>query len=129
MSPLQSWKILFAGNLEPLAPKCFYACKSFLVLEDLSAAAFRMLERRRGLDLDQCLQVMRTLAKFHAASVVLYQQDPDSMKEYEVSFYSDPVVKKTWPKFSSGSYTIKTYMNIFCLLLIIITIIVLVLFI
>jgi hypothetical protein len=98
---------LFAGNFEPLAPKCIYACKHFLVLEDLSAAGFRMLDRRQGLDLDHCLLVMRTLAKFHAASAVLHQEDPESMKEYDVNFYSEPVVKKMWAYFFSGLYTVK----------------------
>jgi hypothetical protein len=91
-----------AGNFEPFFPKCIYACKTFLVLEDLSPAGFRMGERREGLDLEHCLTVMRTLGRFHAASAVLHQQDPDSMKEYEDSFFCDPAVVNTWPKFFSG---------------------------
>jgi hypothetical protein len=79
-----------------------YACKSFLVMEDLSAAGFRMLDRLQGLDLDHCLLVMRALAKFHAASVVLHQQDPDSMKEYEVNFFSEPNLYNNWKMCFSG---------------------------
>jgi hypothetical protein len=52
-----------------------------------------MLDRCQGLDLDHCLLVMRTLAKFHAASVVLHQQDPDSMKEYDLNFFSEPSIE------------------------------------
>jgi hypothetical protein len=61
-----------------------------------------MLDRLQGLDLDHCLQVMRALAKFHAASVVLHQQDPDSMKEYEVNFFSEPSLYNSWKNFFSG---------------------------
>jgi hypothetical protein len=92
----------FTGNFEPITPKCIYACKTFLVLEDLSAAGFRMGERRKGLDLDHCLLVMRTVARFHAASVVLHEQDPDSMKEYSNSFFTEPGVDKTWSPYLSG---------------------------
>lgn len=90
------------GNFEPIFPKCIYACKTFVVLEDLSAAGFKMGERRKGLDLDHCLLVMRTLARFHAASVVLHEQDPDSMKEYAISFFCDLGVNEHWSGFFSG---------------------------
>jgi hypothetical protein len=45
---------------------------------------------------------MRTLAKFHAASVVLHEQDPNSMKEYDNSFFADPGVHESWSGFFSG---------------------------
>jgi hypothetical protein len=99
-------EISSAGNFEPLYPKCIYACKTFLVLEDLSAEGFRMGERREGLDLDHCLMVMRSLGKFHAASVILQQQDPDSMKEYDNSFFCDSAILNSWPKYFSGEETL-----------------------
>jgi hypothetical protein len=73
-----------------------------VVLEDLAAAGFKMGERRKGLDLAHCLLVMRTLARFHAASVVLHEQDPESMKEYDSSFFCDPGVYETFSGFTSG---------------------------
>jgi hypothetical protein len=91
-----------AGTFEPLSSKCIQTCKNFLVLEDLSAAGFRMLDRRQGLDLDHCLLVMRALAKFHAASVVLHQQDPDSMKEYEVNFFRESCIDEEMKRFFRG---------------------------
>jgi hypothetical protein len=100
---IQHGYFFFTGNFEPITPKCIYACKTFLVLEDLSATGFKMGERRKGLDLDHCLLVMRTLARFHAASVVLHEQDPDSMKEYDNSFFSDLGVHKSWSGFLSGT--------------------------
>jgi hypothetical protein len=93
-----------AADFEPLSPKCIQAYKGFLVLEDLSAVGFRMLDRLQGLDLDHCLLVMRALAKFHAASVVLHQQDPDSMKEYEVNFFSETSIKDKMKRFFKGTW-------------------------
>jgi hypothetical protein len=79
-----------------------YACQSFLVLEDLSAVGFRMMDRLEGLDLDHCLLVMRSLARFHAASVALHEQDPDSLKQYDVSFYSEPSLYSSWKNSIDG---------------------------
>lgn len=90
------------GTSEPISAKCMYACQSFLVLEDLSAVGFRMMDRLEGLDLDHCLLVMRSLARFHAASVALHEQDPDSLKQYEVSFYSEPSLYSSWKNSIDG---------------------------
>lgn len=100
---IQHGHFFFTENFEPISPKCIYACKTFLVLEDMSATGYRMGERREGLDLDQCLLVMRTLARFHAASVVHHEQDPDSMTEYNNHFISEPVVTKSFADFYSGT--------------------------
>jgi hypothetical protein len=97
-----SQEYLLSGSFETLSPSCIYSCKSFLVLEDLSTSGFSMLDRFQGLDLDHCLLALRTLARFHAASVVLYQQDPDSMTEYEVNFFSEPCLYDNWKRMFSG---------------------------
>lgn len=82
--------------LEPLAPNCLYSCKRFLVLEDLSYSGYKMLDRQKGLTFEQCLTVMRTIARFHAASIALHEQDPDSMKEYQHNFYSQFSKNGSW---------------------------------
>lgn len=74
------------------------------MLEDLCAEGFKMAERRQGLDLDHCLLTMRRLAKFHAASVVLHDQDPQSMSIYDQSFFSEPAIYEGFRKFCSGMY-------------------------
>jgi hypothetical protein len=74
------------------------------VLEDLCAEGFKMAERRQGLDLAHCLLVMRLLARFHAASVVLHDQDPESMSIYEQSFFSEPIIREGLRNFFSGMY-------------------------
>ena len=63
-----------------------------------------MAERRQGLDLAHCLLTVRLLAKFHAASVVLHDQDPESMSIYDQSFFSEPVVLEGSRDFVSGMY-------------------------
>ena len=74
------------------------------MLEDLCAEGFKMAERRHGLDLAHCLLIMRMLAKFHAASVVLHDQEPESMSIYEQSIFSEPVVLEVFRNFVSGMY-------------------------
>jgi hypothetical protein len=74
------------------------------VVEDLFAEGFKMVERRQGLDLAHCLLIMRLLAKFHAASVVLHDQDPESMSIYDQSFFSEIVVLEGSRNYASGMY-------------------------
>ena len=74
------------------------------MLEDLCAESFKMAERRQGLDLAHCLLTMRRLAKFHAASVVLHDQDPESMAIYDKSFFSEPAISEACRKIFSGMY-------------------------
>ncbi|KAJ9585243.1 hypothetical protein L9F63_002943 [Diploptera punctata] len=90
------------GEIEPLAPQCIYSCKDFLVMEDLSVDGYKMLERYQGLNLEQCLTVMRTLARFHAASVVLHEQDPQSMEEYDLSFFVETSLLQGWTTYFQG---------------------------
>ncbi|XP_043277853.1 uncharacterized protein [Venturia canescens] len=56
---------------------------SFLILEDMLAAGFHVVNRQIGLDLNHSRLVMRKLAKFHASSVALYEKDPDFIKFYQ----------------------------------------------
>lgn len=58
------------GKRELLTPICFsIKDDSILLLEDLSALGFRMSDRRRGLDFDECSLSLETLARFHALTV------------------------------------------------------------
>jgi hypothetical protein len=47
---------------------------------------------------------MRLLAKFHAASVVLHDQDPESMSIYDQSLFAEPAVREGLGNFFSGMY-------------------------
>jgi hypothetical protein len=47
---------------------------------------------------------MRRVAMFHAASVVLHDQDPESMAIYDQSIFSDPAMLETFRNFMCGMY-------------------------
>jgi hypothetical protein len=73
-------------------------------LEDLCAEGFKMADRRQGLDLAHCLLIMHHIAKFHAASVVLHDQDPESMSIYYQSIFSEPALREVCHNIMSGMY-------------------------
>ncbi|XP_039287775.1 uncharacterized protein LOC111045664 [Nilaparvata lugens] len=58
----------------PFAP-CLYASSQLLILHDLSQDGYVMADRRHGLDFHHCRIVFQTLAKFHAASLVMKHND------------------------------------------------------
>ncbi|XP_069701080.1 uncharacterized protein [Periplaneta americana] len=92
----------FPDDYEPFAPISLHLAKYFLLLEDLTPQGFKMLDRHTGLDLVHCLRVMRAMGRFHAASAVLYERDPDAIEEFRDSFFSEAVVENGWEKFSKG---------------------------
>jgi hypothetical protein len=73
-------------------------------MQDLCAEGFKMAERRHGLDFSHCLLVMRMLARFHAASIVLHDRDPELMSLYDQNFFSEPATREGFQKFVSGRY-------------------------
>jgi len=91
------------------------------VLEDLCAEGFKMAERRKGLDLAHCLLIMRLLAKFHAASVVLHDQEPESMSIYEQDVFSEPAMREGSRDFVSGMYY-RSQMSLLTILFLVCTI-------
>ncbi|KAJ9589202.1 hypothetical protein L9F63_028012 [Diploptera punctata] len=78
---------------QPFAAKCIYSQLEYpdviIVLEDLKEEGFRMAERTEGLDMDHCLLVLRTLAKYHAATAVLYEQDPQLFEPFRENLYNN----------------------------------------
>lgn len=67
-------------------PVCYYTQEEpmrIIVMEDLSVTDYFMGDRMAGLDYDHCALVMRKLAAFHAASMVLADQQPELMKVYD----------------------------------------------
>ncbi|XP_069690915.1 uncharacterized protein [Periplaneta americana] len=78
---------------QSFAAKYFYShsdeTASSIVLEDLKVKDFRLADNRMsGLDLKHCLLVMKTIARFHAASLVLYQKDPAMFKPFMDNVFS-----------------------------------------
>ncbi|KAG8035767.1 hypothetical protein G9C98_001423 [Cotesia typhae] len=67
-----------------LSGRCYFSQQNnppILVLEDLAPLGFRMADRQAGLDLDHCTLVIRNVAKFHASSLLLYENKP-KVKEF-----------------------------------------------
>ncbi|EDW19510.1 uncharacterized protein LOC6583364 [Drosophila mojavensis] len=69
--------LLCRYSQQPLFPQCHIASHTdgspsgepIIVLQDLKALGFRMMNRLAGLDLRHCLLVMKKLAQLHAASL------------------------------------------------------------
>ncbi|KAF5269655.1 hypothetical protein FQR65_LT05995 [Abscondita terminalis] len=63
-----------------IAPYPYYLSmqpKQMLVLEDLSALNYKMCNRQKGLDLNHCLLTIKKLAYLHAASLAIYEENPE----------------------------------------------------
>nr|CAD7604979.1 unnamed protein product [Timema genevievae] len=67
------------GRYKEFGPKCVFfkdTSPFILMMEDLCEQGFKMAERRKGLNLEHCLMVMRALGRFHASSFVVQEEDP-----------------------------------------------------
>ncbi|PSN55859.1 hypothetical protein C0J52_02771 [Blattella germanica] len=76
-------------DMESFAPKLMFNIDGILALEDLNVLGYRTLGRGITLNIELCMLVLKKLARFHAASVMLYINDPDSMKHYDKSVFED----------------------------------------
>lgn len=96
---------------EPVASMssdCYYVhvngAHSLLVLEDLKPLEYVMHERQNGIDLDHCLMVMEKIARFHAASVVLYNKESAKIpKIFDEGLYCNVDMIKDWVMLSFRS--------------------------
>ncbi|XP_069690921.1 uncharacterized protein [Periplaneta americana] len=96
---------------QPFAAKYFYSHSdetvSSIVLQDLKVEGFRLADNRiSGLDLKHCLLVMKTIARFHAASLVLYQKDPAMVNPFMNNAFSYDEDIGIWEFFASNVYRI-----------------------
>ena len=94
--------VLTCAGCEPVAARHVFSRNGVLVMEDLSASGFKMLDRMTGLDLHHSLLVMRTLAKFHASSVIAYEEEPGLYHAFMCSMYLEPPVQKLQSTFFVG---------------------------
>lgn len=44
------------------------------MLEDLSALGYKMTDRKKGMNVEHCLVVLKKIAKMHASSAVLFEK-------------------------------------------------------
>lgn len=59
-----------------LGPRLFYSneSKNLIIMEDLAAKGFCLQKRQKGLSMSFTLMAIDRLAKFHAASVALFEE-------------------------------------------------------
>ena len=88
---LKSLKGALDEKFQPFAAKCIYKSTdpTAIVFEDLKRQGFRLATVKHGLDLNHCLLVMRTIAQYHAAAVVLRHQEPSRFRSYETRKLND----------------------------------------
>ncbi|XP_028982318.1 uncharacterized protein LOC107040561 [Diachasma alloeum] len=67
-----------------LAPKVYYSSiePQVIVMEDMTVQGFKNSSRILGLNQEQCLMVLESLADFHAGSVLMNEKNPGSLKQY-----------------------------------------------
>lgn len=90
-----------------LSANCYVATlkpQGLLILEDLKPLGFRMAERRNGLDLTHCQLVMKTLAKLHAASVVLAKKGHEFVEKYDEGLFTNRLGNKVVEPFVTFGY-------------------------
>ena len=71
---------------ENFAPKCYHIMEEpskIFVMEDLKESGFILCDRQKGLDLDHSLLVVKKLAKWHAGSMILIEQEPEMVKNFD----------------------------------------------
>ncbi|KAJ3648690.1 hypothetical protein Zmor_020473 [Zophobas morio] len=93
------YKIL--GENYTLSSKCLYASTdphSVIIFEDLTTVGFQMLPRHVGFDLEHCFKVVEKMAQMHAASVIMYEENPSSVKCYREGLYADNDTVRAWVK-------------------------------
>lgn len=89
------------GKKTVLSSECYYIHRDgphiILAIEDLKPKGFLMQERHQGLDLDHCLMVMEKIAKFHAGSKIVCDQNPHFITDiFFKGIYSELEHIKQW---------------------------------
>ncbi|PSN31212.1 hypothetical protein C0J52_25885 [Blattella germanica] len=107
------------GNVYEISAKYFGTDnQNTIVLEDLRYLGYKMEDRLKGLNLEQCVIVLRFLARFHGLSKKLEKMNPEIFDIFKEGFYVTMEERKsvmgpssrakmmqlaseveTWPKF------------------------------
>ena len=108
---LKSLKGALDEKFQPFAAKCIYKSTdpTAIVFEDLKRLGFRLATVKHGLDLNHCLMVMRTIAQYHAASLVLRHQEPSRFVPFEENKFEDNNEMKGF--FSSITKALRRHME------------------
>ncbi|XP_066249294.1 uncharacterized protein [Euwallacea similis] len=87
------------GEYYNLSSKCLYTSlepHKIIILEDLTTFGFNVLPRHIGFDLEHCFLVVEKMAQMHAASVIMYENDPSLVKLYCEGLYGDNPLTREW---------------------------------
>ncbi|XP_049772245.1 uncharacterized protein LOC126156199 [Schistocerca cancellata] len=79
-------------EFRPIAAKCYQCGRQpapFLVLEDLSAAGFRLAQAGQPLDLKHCEVTLRAYARLHAASAYVLCKQPHYKDTFSFHIFTD----------------------------------------
>ncbi|XP_037921451.1 uncharacterized protein LOC119658249 [Hermetia illucens] len=75
-----------------VAPKCydiFTEPNQNFIFEDMKALGYACADRVSGLDADHLKVVLNKIAKFHAASMKLLEEEPSTQDAFNVGFFSE----------------------------------------
>ncbi|KAJ8881627.1 hypothetical protein PR048_018113 [Dryococelus australis] len=87
----------------------YYTRKSpsyFIAIEDLGPKCFKAPRRKNGLDLIHCQLVLKTLARFHAASVIIHNEDKNSFTLFNEYAFQEEIVNKTVIEIGFGIFAV-----------------------
>ncbi|XP_063974197.1 uncharacterized protein LOC135160947 [Diachasmimorpha longicaudata] len=78
-----------------LGPKLYYSSDNpdSIVMEDLATRGFRNKNRKMGFNEVEMFLVLESIADFHAASVFMNEQNPNSMSTFSKGFFSTSLSK------------------------------------
>ncbi|XP_058448689.1 uncharacterized protein LOC131428662 [Malaya genurostris] len=92
---LPAFERLWINEGVKFGPRIFKTISSpvpLLVLEDLKTSDYCMKDCSVGLSLEDCERVLELLAKFHAASVVYYEQNGSYSDDFSDGLFTDRLV-------------------------------------
>ncbi|XP_058448690.1 uncharacterized protein LOC131428663 [Malaya genurostris] len=75
-------EIGYTNKLAPIAHMIGKTNPKHFIFEDLTQYGFRSADRKQGLNYHQLEMVLEKVAKFHAATAVLYSRDEQTMKDH-----------------------------------------------
>jgi hypothetical protein len=79
---------------------CYLSKPEIIVLEDLVALGFEHTDSRCPMEYDHCILVLQTLARFHAASVIVEEKQPKTTSYWKpcqiIDTYQDIFCETEW---------------------------------
>ncbi|XP_075217397.1 uncharacterized protein LOC142322330 [Lycorma delicatula] len=89
---IPKYKSMFGDKWPDMVPKSYHSTEEdVVILEDLKVKNYEMVSRVEQLGYDECVLALSNLAIFHAASIKLYETEPEFIKKVgdEMMFCND----------------------------------------